>query len=351
MALRMLEIVGDTKTLARCRNVLDQRRVTDVWQLTGAVHSHNEEGAAAPEDDDIRPPDRGSLRALVQKGDQQGILDALSAVVSSDPKARIVLLPVDATEPEPAVSEAEDFRQRISTPRQVLYSTIASGGRPTMTFYAYAVLATLVASVGLLTDSVAVVIGAMVIAPLLGPLLALAFGATLGDAALIRLAALTATSGIALALVLSLLAGLVFPLNVETREITSRLGVGLDGLLIAIASGAAGALAASRGTPGALVGVMVAVAILPPTVVVGLMLGQGRMADAWGAIQLLALNIAGLHLAAQAVFVANGIRPGSWWQKRGANQSRTVSALVSGAVVVVFLIVFFTRDFGWSLMG
>ena len=45
MALRMLEIVGDIKTLARCRNVLDQRRVTDVWQLTGAVHTHSAEGS------------------------------------------------------------------------------------------------------------------------------------------------------------------------------------------------------------------------------------------------------------------------------------------------------------------
>ncbi|MDG1413752.1 MAG: TIGR00341 family protein, partial [Alphaproteobacteria bacterium] len=283
----MLEIVGDTQTLARCRNVLDQRRVTDVWQLTGAVHTHNEDGGAPPEADDIRPPDRGSLRALIQQGDQQGILDALSAVVSSDAKARIVLLPVDATEPEPALSEAEDFRQRISTPRQVLYSTIASGGKPTLSYYAYVVLATLVAAVGLLTDSVAVVIGAMVIAPLLGPLLALAFGSTLGDAALIRRSLMSASSGIGLALALSFGAGVLFPLDVETQEITSRLGVGLDGLLVAIASGAAGALAASRGTPGALVGVMVAVAILPPTTVVGLMLGQGRIMDAWGALQLL----------------------------------------------------------------
>ena len=341
----MLEIVGDTQTLARCRNVLDQRRVTDVWQLTGAVHTHNEDGGAPPEADDIRPPDRGSLRALIQQGDQQGILDALSAVVSSDAKARIVLLPVDATEPEPALSEAEDFRQRISTPRQVLYSTIASGGKPTLSYYAYVVLATLVAAVGLLTDSVAVVIGAMVIAPLLGPLLALAFGSTLGDAALIRRSLMSASSGIGLALALSVGAGVLFPWDVETQEITSRLGVGLDGLLVAIASGAAGALAASRGTPGALVGVMVAVAILPPTTVVGLMLGQGRIMDAWGALQLLGLNIAGLQLAAQAVFVANGIRPGRWWEKRGARQSRVVSTLVSGTVVLVFLVVFFTRDF------
>jgi len=341
----MLEIVGDTQTLARCRNVLDQRRVTDVWQLTGAVHTHNEDGGAPPEADDIRPPDRGSLRALIQQGDQQGILDALSAVVSSDAKARIVLLPVDATEPEPALSEAEDFRQRISTPRQVLYSTIASGGKPTLSYYAYVVLATLVAAVGLLTDSVAVVIGAMVIAPLLGPLLALAFGSTLGDAALIRRSLMSASSGIGLALALSFGAGVLFPLDVETQEITSRLGVGLDGLLVAIASGAAGALAASRGTPGALVGVMVAVAILPPTTVVGLMLGQGRIMDAWGALQLLGLNIAGLQLAAQAVFVANGIRPGRWWEKRGARQSRVVSTLVSGTVVLVFLVFFFTRDF------
>jgi len=87
------------------------------------------------------------------------------------------------------------------------------------------------------------------------------------------------------------------------------------------------------------------VAILPPTTVVGLMLGQGRIMDAWGALQLLGLNIAGLQLAAQAVFVANGIRPGRWWEKRGARQSRVVSTLVSGTVVLVFLVFFFTRDF------
>ena len=64
-----------------------------------------------------------------------------------------------------------------------------------------------------------------------------------------------------------------------------------------------------------------------------------------GRLTLLGLNIAGLHLAAQAVFVFNGVRPGSWWQKRGAAQSRVVSFLVSGAVILVFLVVFLTRDF------
>ena len=209
----MLEIVGSVDTLARCRNVLEGRRVTDIWQLSGAIH---EPGEGDDDPDDVRPPDRGSLRALVQKGDQQAILDALSDVVASDGEARIVLMPVDATEPEPEVSEAESFRQTISTPRQVLYSTVASGGDPNWTYYGYVVLATLVAAVGLLTDSVAVVIGAMVIAPLLGPLLALAFGATLGDLALIRRSVLTAGSGIALALLLSLGAGWIIPLELDT---------------------------------------------------------------------------------------------------------------------------------------
>ena len=185
----------------------------------------------------------------------------------------------------------------------------------------------------------------MVIAPLLGPNVALAFATTLGDGKLARNALYANAVGVLTALSLAVLLGFAFHVDPGLPAIASRTEVGLDHVLLALAAGIAGALAFTRGVPVALIGVMVAVALLPPLVVTGLLLASGKLSGALGAALLLAVNIICVNLAGVVTFLAQGIRPRNWWEaERAKKASRT--ALVVWVVllgVLTLLIYLSTR--------
>ena len=170
-------------------------------------------------------------------------------------------------------------------------------------------LSTIVAAIGLIENNVAVIIGAMVIAPLLGPNLALSLSTTLGQVNGILGGLKTLAVGIALALGISYLVGVFYPGIELTPELLTRTSVGLDGLALALASGAAAALSITTGVSSVLVGVMVAVALLPPTVTLGICLGLELYKEALGAALLLIANIASVNLTAQLTMRLKGIKP------------------------------------------
>ena len=161
----------------------------------------------------------------------------------------------------------------------------------------------------------------MVIAPLLGPILAFALGSALGDFALMTKATRTALSGLFLGMAISVVIGLVFDVNLGSAELTNRTIVGLDSTALALASGAAAALSIVAGLPSTLVGVMVAVALLPPAASTGLFAGSGEWALAGRAGLLLMINIVSVNLAALLVFFFKGVRPRTWLERRSAKRS------------------------------
>jgi uncharacterized membrane protein len=112
---------------------------------------------------------------------------------------------------------------------------------------------------------------------------------------------------------------------------------------LALASGAAGALAFTTGLPSALIGVMVAVALMPPLVAFGMLLGGGYPAQSLGPLLLLATNVICLNLAAVGTFVAKGIRPRTWWEAERAKTAVRRAALVWGlllaALVAILLVI------------
>lgn len=189
-------------------------------------------------------------------------------------------------------------------------------------------LSTIVASVGMLEDSIAIVIGAMVIAPLLGPNIALAFGTVLGDSKLMLRAFTALLTGIIIALLTSFVISLIYPLEEFSKELSTRTVVGLSSVAMALASGAAAALSMTTGLSTVLVGVMVAVAILPPTAALGLMLGYYQYPLALGAFLLLAVNIVCINLSANIVFIFKGINPRTSGEKRKAKKSALVYLLI-----------------------
>lgn len=281
---------------------------------------------------------RQAVRMLVPDAARQRLMDALQSLLESDDDARIIITPVDAAlpreDPKPSenagegsgsirpVGEDKEAEQRaVSQTREELYAQIAKGARLDSNFLLLVVLSTIVAAIGLAEDNVAVVIGAMVIAPLLGPNIAFAFATALGDKRLAAESLITDLAGLGLALLLSLGIGLVWSIDLSSHEIMARTDVSLASVALALASGAAAVLSLTTGLSSALVGVMVAVALLPPTAVLGMLAGNGRWGLAGGAALLLAVNVVCVLLAAKVVFLARGVKPRTWLEHTRTNQS------------------------------
>mgnify|MGYP002712927976 CR=1 FL=1 len=330
MALRLIEMVLPEKDSVEIHALLKEHRMLEYRQ--------------------IRLPEGEVLvRILLNVEQSEAVLDLLGERYAGKAGNRVMILAVEATlprdEPEPAPPEQappeEKSPERIG--REELYEDIKDAARCSRVYLTMVVLSTIVAAVGLYYNSVAIIIGAMVIAPLLGPNMALALATTLGDLTLLRQAFLAALAGIVMTMVLSVIIGVLLQVDPATPEIASRNGVGLGDLAVALASGAAGALAFTAGVSTALIGVMVAVALLPPLVAFGLLLGSGHATLAMGALSLSLLNLICVNLAGVTTFLVQGIRPATWWEKdRAVKATRiaiglwvTLLAILAGLILLL----------------
>lgn len=285
---------------------------------------------------------RQSIRMLVDDSMRQAVLDRLQDLLATTSNARIIVMPVEAVLPRvengevSANSKSSNSKKSSGSTREELYDQIGKGARLDGNYLILVMLSTVVAAIGLLENNVAVVVGAMVIAPLLGPNLALAFAATLGDRDLMRSALWTNLVGLSLALLLSVVIGWIWPVPNPGVELLSRTDVGFDDVVLALASGAAAVLSLTSGVASALVGVMVAVALLPPAATLGMMLASAQFQLASGAALLLAVNIVCVNLSANLVFLFKGVRPRTWLERNKARQS-TVWAGLFWVIVLVML--------------
>jgi uncharacterized hydrophobic protein (TIGR00341 family) len=142
--------------------------------------------------------------------------------------------------------------------------------------------------------------------------------------------------GILIATLLSLALGYALEADPLTPEIASRTNVGLGDIGLALASGSAGALFLTIGVSTALVGVMLAVSLLPPLVTFGLLIGSGNLDLAVDALLLFSTNLICVNLAGVLTFVAQGVRPRSWWEADKAKRL-TIWALVIWCVLLGLL--------------
>lgn len=279
------------------------------------------------------------MRLLVRDDQLQDVLDELRTLLVTQQSTQITVLPVDLTLPEPTRKDrkAEDA---ASAAREALYAEVEKGAQLDSNFLLLVVLSAIVAALGLLEDSVAVVIGAMVIAPLLGPNLALSLGTALGDVGLVHRAVKVLCAGVLLALAVALCISLIWPYEPNSQELLARTQVGLGSVVLALVSGAAGALSLMSGLSGTLVGVMVAVALMPPITAVGLLLGKGELELALNAGLLFAINVVSVNLASKVVFALKGVRPRTWYEKdkaRQAMQRYLIGWLLTLGVLLVVL--------------
>ena len=180
-------------------------------------------------------------------------------------------------------------------------------------YFAMLVLSSLIALLGLLLNSPAVIIGAMLIAPLMGPILACGLALTAADWNIGKKAARNVALSVVEAIVITALATRLSPLREVTPEIMARTNPNLMDLLIALFSGIAGTLAlTSRKTAMTILpGVAIATALIPPLATVGYGIGTVQWPIASGALMLFLTNFAAIVLSAGLVFLLVGVRPQS----------------------------------------
>ncbi len=144
-----------------------------------------------------------------------------------------------------------------------------------------------------------------------------------------------------MALALSVVIGLALGEIPQNAEFAARTDPTPWAFAVALASGTAGALAFTTGLPAALVGVMVAVALLPPAVVAGVSAGAGDWTASSGALLLLAINLTCVILSAMATFWAQGVGPRTWWEADDALRKTRLALvlLLSLAALLAALLV------------
>lgn len=300
-------------------------------------------------------------KVLVNTEEVDSVIDVLEEF-SDDDNYRLVLLPVEASLPRPPSEKPnlpDDFLKqsynqkstkkpkRLRISREELYTDVAASIKVSTTFIAMVTLSAIVASIGLLKDNVAVIIGAMVIAPLLGPNVALALATTLADLDLAKRAMKANLLGISISFVIALAVGIIFSNFPGTDmaaipEILTRTKVDMGDILLAVVSGIAGALAMTMGVSTTLVGVMVAVALLPPLATFGMLLGAGEIKLAFNAFVLLATNIISVNLAGVTTFVIQGVWPATFFEADRAQKASWIAMLIWAFLLtgLIFLVSF-----------
>lgn len=219
-------------------------------------------------------------------------------------------LPVDETArqlveaPLPLFSHAgeEDYRD--------LFVALRAEAALSSPYLVLTVLSVLLALTGLYANSAPVIIGAMILAPLMSPIISLAMGLARTEPALIRNSLRTLMIGVATGLFCAVAVAWMMPLENLTAEMQSRLSPTLLDLSVAVISGIAGAYAhAKEEIAKSLAGVAIAVALVPPLSVAGIGLGWGDWSMARGALLLFTTNLVGISLAASATFLVLGFAP------------------------------------------
>lgn len=209
--------------------------------------------------------------------------------------------------------------------RTDVYVRIRRSARPSTDFFVLIGLSTLIASLGLLLSSPAVVIGAMLVAPLMSPMIGAGLAIVLGNPRFLRLSLGAVVRGTLLAILLGILTGFIQPDGALTPEILARTQPTLLDLGVAVFAGFAGAYAlAHSDAAAALPGVAISAALVPPLATVGIAFATGNFRESAGALLLYSTNLVAIVAAAVFVFLSLGFRPSQTQKAQRAIQHRTV---------------------------
>jgi len=193
--------------------------------------------------------------------------------------------------------------------RSLILASVARDARLDRKFLLLIILAAAIATLGLLQNSTAVVIGAMLVSPLMGPIMGVGFGLATIESNLIKRSLVTLAAGMAVAVIVAMIIIWLSPIQDVTSELRARTQPTLLDLGVAVVGGIAGVYAIMRKLSGVMVGVAIATALVPPLSTVGFGLVTGRFDFALGAALLFLTNTLAIAFAATIVARLNHFGP------------------------------------------
>jgi uncharacterized hydrophobic protein (TIGR00271 family) len=206
-------------------------------------------------------------------------------------------------------------------------------------FWTMLVLSGVIACAGVLADSTATVIGAMIIAPLSTPILGIGLGLAKRDPSLMRRSVVYVVTGAALVIAIGVVFSALLPgtfVLLGDSQISGRTSPGIFDLIAALATGMAGAVAMARRDVAAILpGVAIAISLVPPLAVVGVCLGQGAPGLAVGALLLFVSNLLALVLVGTFVFAVLGY--GTEGVEAGSHPRRKAYLALGTLMLVIFV--------------
>ena len=223
--------------------------------------------------------------------------------------------------------------------RTEVYVRVRRSARPDIDFFILMGLSALIAALGLMLNSPAVVIGAMLVAPLMSPLIGAGLAVVMGNTRFLRLSVSAIARGALLSIGLSILVGLAQPTSTLTPEVLSRTQPTLLDLGVALFAGLAGAYAlAHSAAAAALPGVAISAALVPPLSVVGITVAGGHYEEVLGSLLLFSTNLVAIVAAAVLVFFVLGFRPTRPQKEQRIVQMRSVRVALALLGAITFLL-------------
>ncbi|MFC7132748.1 MULTISPECIES: TIGR00341 family protein [Salinibaculum] len=307
---------------------------------------------------------RGDFEAMVQfpvppSGVEPVMEDLVEAGIREH--AYTIVLPTETVVSERLSALVERFPGlRIS--REELYARAQDLAPANSTFFAFLILSTVIATTGLLLDSAATIIGAMVVAPLMGPAISASVGAILDDPKMASRGVTLQVTGLLAAILTAAVMGwllkqtVLIPPGLDIRtipQVAERTSPNFLSLFLALGSGIAGSLSIMRGSGSTLVGVAIAVALVPPAATSGLGIAFGLPGVAIAGAVLVVVNLLAINVSALVLFFLAGFKPLEAGRFEGVRASVFSRIVVIGIAIAVLSIVlgavtwttFQTQDF------
>ena len=221
--------------------------------------------------------------------------------------------------------------------RLSLFEQLAHKSSSSVDFVTLIILSSLIASLGLLLNSPAIIIGAMLVAPLMTPMIGAGLGLVQGNVLLVKNALVTIGNGFLMALLLGVFVGILVPGNHLSSEILSRTSPNVLDLMVALLSGIAAAYSTARpGLLGALPGVAIATALVPPLASAGICLSRSEPLLGIGSASLFGINLVAIILASAITLYLLGLRPVELLKPHRLWAQRSFQVLLILALVISF---------------
>ena len=258
--------------------------------------------------------EEGCSYYFITTDQEQDFFDALEELTQENNDIKIIFETIESFIPEDNQIKKDKEKENCPsffdiTNRDEMINIVTNQSRLNGSYLILVFLSTIVATIALTSGNIAALIGAMVLTPLLGPNLALALATAVSDKKLLLKSVYCGISGFVLTFIVSYIVGHVMGKAADKSMVPLFVSYGFETIPLAVCAGVAATTLLLQGTLSPLIGVMVAVAFLPPIAMSGLSLSNGDYFNSLNSFLLFLVNLAAFNIAAKLVLLFAGIKP------------------------------------------